>query len=88
MVAQFRLFAPPQVLLQLLLRRPDGAVDALEHVALLVARPKAESCEDRQGLVLAEEPLEVIDPLVELGDVRGEIHHRLVIATLRKQIFD
>ncbi len=39
MVAQLRLFAPPQELVQVLLGRPGRAVDALEHLALLVAAP-------------------------------------------------
>ncbi len=39
MVPPLRLLDAPQVLLQLLGRRPDGAVDALEHRPLLVAAP-------------------------------------------------
>src|SRR5829696_7907480 len=38
-VALFCLFEPPQVRLQLLLRRPGGAVDAGEHRVLLVPAP-------------------------------------------------
>ena len=38
-VALLRLLASPQVLIELLLGRPDRAVDALEHRALLVAAP-------------------------------------------------
>ena len=39
MVALLGLLAPPQVLVELLLGRPDRAVDALEHRPLLVAAP-------------------------------------------------
>ena len=38
-VALLRLLDPPQVLIELLLRLPDGAVDALEHRPLLVTAP-------------------------------------------------
>src|SRR5438093_2540684 len=38
-VALLRLFEPPQMLVELLLREPGGAVDALEHRVPLVAPP-------------------------------------------------
>src|SRR5262249_45568955 len=52
MVALARLLAPPQVRVELILARPDRAVNALEHRALLVAPPVRPG--DRQQLERAD----------------------------------
>ena len=49
------------------------AAGELADVALLVAGLEAEAGEDRERLVLAEEALEVIDALVQIGDLAGEL---------------
>ena len=54
------------------------AARQLADIAFLVAAREAQTGEDREGLVLAEVALEVIDALVELGDVGGEIEQELV----------
>ena len=49
------------------------AARQLSEIALLLVGVKPEPGQDRQRLVLAEESLEVIEPLVELGDLAGEL---------------
>jgi hypothetical protein len=55
--------------------REDGAhlpaAGELAEIAVLLAGLEAEAVQDRERLVLAEEALEVIDPLVQLGDPFG-----------------
>src|SRR5438094_3356320 len=53
MVALSRLLEPPQVRLEVVLREPRGAVDALQHLAALVAAPVR-----TRGM----QQLEVLDP--------------------------
>ena len=58
------------------------AARELAEVARLVAGREAEAGEDRERLVLAEEPLEVIDPLVQLADLAGELEQRLLVGAV------
>src|SRR5262249_37771100 len=50
------------------------AARELAEIAMLLAGLEPEAREDRERLVLAEEPLEVIDALVQLTDLRCELH--------------
>ena len=54
------------------------AAGELADIAVRIAGGEAETGEDRLRLVLAEEPLEVIDLIVQLADLGGELEQRLL----------
>ena len=91
-VALLRLLAPPEVLVELLLRRPDRAVDPLEHVALLVASPVGAG--DGQQLERPDlrgrrdvRTLAQVDERAVLVD-RGRRHRRSVPLRLRREVVE
>ena len=92
MVAQLRLLAAPEVLIQLLLGRPDRAVDPLEHRALRVAAPVgAGDGEQLERADLARgrhvRPLAQVDERPVLVD-RGRRHRRAVALGLRGEVVE
>jgi hypothetical protein len=64
------------------------AAGQLADVAGLVAGRKAQAREDGERLVLAEEPLEVVDAIVDLGDVGGGVEQRVLGRTRAGQLLD
>ncbi len=91
-VALLRLFAAPQVGVELFLRRPRGAVDALEHRALLVAAPvgpgRAEQLE-RADLARARDVRATAQVDERPLPVEGRRRHRRAVALrCREQVVD
>ncbi len=64
------------------------AAGELADVAVLVSGLEPEAGKDRERFVLAEESFEVIDPLVQVGDLFGELHHRLAFELARPRDFE
>ena len=91
-IALLRLGPPPQVLVELLLGRPDRAVDALEHRPLLVAAPvRAGDGEQLERAELAGaldvRPLAEVDERAVLVD-RHRRHRRAVGLRLRGEVVE
>src|SRR6185369_11784229 len=91
-VALLRLLAAPEVLVELLLRRPDRAVDPLERRPLLVAPPvRAGNREELQRADLARaldvRPAAQVDERAVLVDRRRR-HRRAVGLRLRGKVVE
>src|SRR5207249_1556084 len=58
------------------------------EVARAVAGRKPEAGEDRVGLVLAEEPIEVIDALVKLANLAGKLEQLVLGPAVTRRLLD
>ena len=64
------------------------AAGELLEVAVLVTGRKAEAGEDRERFVLAEEAIEVIDAIVQLADLAGELEQLVLIEVVLRRLLE